>query len=199
MPAKKTRSTRTNMKNEGGETPAGNGNIIESAVGKQDKEATDSKILILDPSTNRLIKQSNLDADWVLRHGFFPLEIARFLSMNLRDNNIPCEIGYDLELAESESETAMALRNSFRDRKPFYYVGFPGAYYPKAKDILEKTSYPLKDDGGVARRTYEAKMSAINKANEAIHKRQLFIYLMVAMIGMLGLYGFFMLAKILIP
>ena len=169
--------------------------MFESA--KEIVEEASSGIVGIDPKTKKLIEGSELETDGLFTHGYFPKEIIRYLAMRLKDAEVPCEVGFDRELAEDKGRAAMQLRETYRDARPFYFLAIPVALRLRAKLILSETSYPIPDDHQ-AEQEAELRVASKRKKKAEQNFRRMMVYIVLAVVAVFGVYGFILLSNIIL-
>lgn len=102
--------------------------------------------VVMDPATLKLLGESELSSATISHHGYFPKEIVRYLASLLKEAGVPCEIGYDLKLAESKTPEAAELKELFHDSKPYYFLAFPLEVRKSVIAVLANTNWPVKPD-----------------------------------------------------
>lgn len=138
-----------------------------------------------DRENREFIEESDLKTSIIHNHGYFPKEVVRFLATRLRENKIPCEVGFDKDLALSDSPAARQLRDNFRDSRPFYFVAFPAEHMKKARDIMATTNYPIPE-ASEAEQAAERALARQRSLEEALKFKRLLVYSLYLAVG-----GFF--------
>lgn len=169
----------------------------DGGKGEKEREGEKKNHLQVSPATRQILVDSDFDSADIFSHGYFPKEIARFLSASLRDSGIPCEIGYDRALAESDQEIVFHLKNKYNDPRPFYFVSFPIELYNKVKDLLAGSSYPLPEnveaDRFVKQKVLEKKKKHVNKE---FRKRVAYLIVLLLICG--GIYAIIWFSSLLL-
>lgn len=117
---------------------------MSHAPQKQPEEA--AAPVVMDPATLKLLSESQLSSATISHHGYFPKEIVRYLASMLKDAGVPCEIGYDMNLASSKTPEANLLKEQFHDSKPYYFLAFPLEVRKSVIEVLAGTNWPVKPD-----------------------------------------------------
>lgn len=159
-------------------------------MGAEEKRNEEDRYVLVNPKTGSILKESDLSSHRIWSHGYFPKEIALYIAMRLREGNVACEIGYDVELARSPGPDTQQLKNTFKDVKPFYFVAFPLDSYKKAIEILEDTSYPLKseDEAEAAYEGFKKKSEILDNLKTFRKKTAIFLAVLIILCGLFGLY-----------
>ncbi|RJO63306.1 MAG: hypothetical protein C4523_20670 [Myxococcales bacterium] len=142
---------------------------LSDAFGQAQQVQEQNLAAAIDPATTDLLKANEWGTSQICNHGYFPKEIARYLIARLREAGVPCEMGFDQDLAKEKSSTTDELRSRFRDSNPFYFIGFPLQHRMKTAEIMKLTSYPLPEDPTLDQQSLELLDKA--KAQEAIRKK----------------------------
>jgi len=104
-----------------------------------------SDIIKVAPQTSSQLRDGNVSVAAMFNHGYFPKEVARYLLNTLRSQDVPCELGFDRKLSDSNDEIARELKDRFKESRPFYFLAFPMEYRMKAREVLKGTQFPLPD------------------------------------------------------
>jgi hypothetical protein len=147
-----------------------------------------------DRENREFLEQSGLKTSIIFTHGYFPKDIVRFLSARLRESKIPCEVGFDKDLALSDTSEARQLKVTFNDPRPFYFLAFPLEHISKAREVMEDSNYPLPE-------ATEPEMAAENfvkrqkQFEDAKKFKRLLIYLLFFLAGSSLIYLFSIIAR----
>lgn len=164
---------------------------------EQDKETGAFNFSNTVDSRNKpLLASQNVTTSTLYRHGYFPKEITRYLAMRLREAKIPCEIGFEKDLAASNSEMSEQLKQTFRDSQPFYFLAFPFEARANAEKALANTSYPLPADAASVQvaekiKNQQARMQSIKDF------RKTMTLLFAALVFLGGLAGLYIIAMLI--
>lgn len=160
-------------------------------------EEVKNAIKPIDPQTKSILKESEIVSNQVINHGYFPKEIIRYLANRLREVGIPCEVGFDRDLADSKDGVANTLRSKYRDSRPFYFLAFPMEYRKLAKRTLMETSYPLPDDPvGEEEAEKILKRKQKNKAKQDL--RRMMMYIVFFIIAGLAFFALILISDIIL-
>ncbi len=151
----------------------------------------------IDSSTSMLLEGKAYQTARVTNHGYFPKDIVRYLVMRLRDAQVPCEVGYDNDLAQGGSDQAAQLRESFRDSKPFYFIAFPLEFRDRAARALAETSYPLPDDREAEEVAMQlARKERLNQQRRTFRKLVVYSVLTAVLLG--GVYALISFSRLIL-
>lgn len=147
----------------------------------------------VDDKTKKLLAESDVEVGKLFHHGFFPKEIARYLLARLREENIPCEMGFDRQLGEANDGRATTLKKTFKDPNPYYFLAMPVEYRKKARLVLNDTSYPMQKNEAaeMAAKTIMAQKRAHQQKTDM---KRLFTYLAFFFVGGLAILAFVFIA-----
>jgi|GEM_PF-6918160 len=151
----------------------------------------------MDSQTKSILKESEFISSQVINHGYFPKEIIGYLASRLREVGVPCEVGFDRELADSKDGVAASLRSKYRDSRPFYFLAFPMEYRKLAKKTLLDTSYPLPDD---PESDAEAEKALKKKKKEKAEKdmKRMMMYIIFMILAGFAVVAFIFLSNIIL-